>query len=141
MDQCSAASCELDRSELPKGNAGFTGAARSKRAQMRASRSYGEVDSDRHSGRVRLQPPTLGTTMQIRPDRPEAPSAIRSDFGAIFVSQELDAVFGSPAEGPCTDWKIVPDHSHSDPMGRWIATGALTEWGCNEPLWSRPCKL
>ncbi len=27
--------------------------------------------------------------MQIRPDRPEAPSAIRSDLGAIFVSMEL----------------------------------------------------
>jgi len=27
--------------------------------------------------------------MQIRPDRPEAPSAIRSDLGAIFLSMEL----------------------------------------------------
>ena len=35
------------------------------------------------------KPQTLETTMQIRPDRPEAPSAIRSDLGAIFVSMEL----------------------------------------------------
>src|SRR5450631_485167 len=27
--------------------------------------------------------------MQIRPDQPQAPSAIRSDLGAIFVSMEL----------------------------------------------------
>jgi transposase len=27
--------------------------------------------------------------MQIRPDEPQAPSAIRSDLGAIFVSMEL----------------------------------------------------
>ena len=53
------------------------------------SRSHGEVDSDRRSGRVRLQTPTLETTMQVRADRPEAPSAIRSDLGAIFVSLEL----------------------------------------------------
>ena len=53
------------------------------------SRSHGEVDSDRRSGRVRLQTPTLETTMQLRADRPEAPSAIRSDLGAIFVSLEL----------------------------------------------------
>ena len=32
---------------------------------------------------------TLETTMQIIADRPEAPSAIRSDLGAIFVSMEL----------------------------------------------------
>src|SRR5208282_2574730 len=52
-------------------------------------RSYGEVDSDRRPGRVRLQPPTLETAMQVIADRPEAPSAIRSDLGAIFVSMEL----------------------------------------------------
>jgi transposase len=49
-----------------------------------------EVDSDRHSGRVGLSnPPTLETTMQTVADRPEAPSAIRNDLGAIFVSLEL----------------------------------------------------
>ena len=51
-------------------------------------RSHGEVDSDRRSGRVRLQPPTLETAMQIA-HQPEASSAIRSDLGAIFVSLEL----------------------------------------------------
>ena len=54
-----------------------------------ASRSHGEVDSDRHSGRVRLLPPTLEATMQTVADRPEAPTAIRTDLGAIFVSLEL----------------------------------------------------
>src|ERR1019366_3673635 len=51
-------------------------------------RSHGEVDSDRRSGRVRLQPPTLETAMQVA-HQPEASSAIRSDLGAIFVSLEL----------------------------------------------------
>src|ERR1700720_3476820 len=54
-----------------------------------AFRSYGEVDSDRRSGRVRLQTLTLETTMQVIADRPEAPSAIRTNLGAIFVSLEL----------------------------------------------------
>src|SRR3984893_13958702 len=53
------------------------------------SRSHGDVDSDRRSGRVRLRPPTLETTMQTTADRPEAPNAIRSDLAAIFVSLEL----------------------------------------------------
>src|ERR1700704_66772 len=53
------------------------------------SRSHGEVDSDRRSGRVRLRPPTLETTMQTVADRPEAPNAIRNDLVAIFVSLEL----------------------------------------------------
>src|ERR1700716_10686 len=53
------------------------------------SRSHGEVDSDRRSGRVRLRSRTLETAMQIIADRPEALSAIRSDLGAIFVSLEL----------------------------------------------------
>src|SRR5665648_199575 len=52
-------------------------------------RSHGEVDSDRHSGRVRLLPPTLEATMQTVSDRPEAPTAIHTDLGAIFVSLEL----------------------------------------------------
>ena len=54
-----------------------------------AFRSYGEVDSDRRSGRVRLQTLTLETTMQAIADRPEAPSAIRTNLGAIFASLEL----------------------------------------------------
>ena len=53
------------------------------------SRSHGEVDSDRRSGRVRLRPPTLETTMQTVADRPEAPNAIRNDLGVIFISLEL----------------------------------------------------
>src|SRR3984893_4524468 len=53
------------------------------------SRSHGEVDSDRRSGRVRLRPPTLETTKQTVADRPEAPNAIRNDLGAIFISLEL----------------------------------------------------
>src|ERR1700726_4303617 len=53
------------------------------------SRSHGEVDSDRRSGRVRLRPPTLETTMQTVANRPEAPNAIRNDLGAIFISLEL----------------------------------------------------
>jgi transposase len=57
--------------------------------RSRSFRSYGEVDSDRRPGRVRLQPPTLETAMQVIADRPEAPSAIRSDLAAIFVSMEL----------------------------------------------------
>ena len=42
-----------------------------------------------HFGRVRLLPPTLEATMQTVADRPEAPTAIRTDLGAIFVSLEL----------------------------------------------------
>jgi len=52
-------------------------------------RSHGEVDSNRYSGRVRLLPPTLEATMQTVAERPEAPTAIRTDLGAIFVSLEL----------------------------------------------------
>jgi len=52
-------------------------------------RSHGEVDSDRRSGRVRLQTLTLETTMQVIDDRPEAASAIHTNLGAIFVSLEL----------------------------------------------------
>ena len=53
------------------------------------SRSHGEVDSDRHFGRVRLLPPTLEETMQTVADRPEVPTAIRTHLGAIFVLLEL----------------------------------------------------
>ena len=49
-----------------------------------SSRSHGEVDSDRRSGRVRLRPPTLETTMQSEADRPEAPNTIHNNLGAIF---------------------------------------------------------
>src|SRR6202048_4976749 len=60
------------------------------RSQRRSrSRSHGEVDSDQRSGRVRLRPLTLETTMQTVADRSGAPNAIRSDLGAIFVSLEL----------------------------------------------------
>src|SRR5208282_6869407 len=49
----------------------------------------GEVDSDRRSGRVRLQPPTLETTMPTAADRPEALTAIQTNLAAIFISLEL----------------------------------------------------
>jgi hypothetical protein len=52
-------------------------------------RSYGEVDSNRHSDRVGLQRTTVEPTMQVIANRPEAPSAIRSELGAIFVSMEV----------------------------------------------------
>src|SRR5204862_4917645 len=53
-------------------------------------RSHGRQDSDRRSARVRLlNPPTLETTMEVVADRAEAPPAIRTDLGAIFVSLEL----------------------------------------------------
>jgi hypothetical protein len=54
------------------------------------SRSHGEVDSDRRSGRVRLRTLALETTAQVIADRPEAPSAIRTNLGAIFASLELN---------------------------------------------------
>jgi hypothetical protein len=54
------------------------------------SRSHGEVDSDRRSARVRLQTLALETTAQVIADRPEAPSAIRTNLGAIFASLELN---------------------------------------------------
>ena len=38
---------------------------------------------------MRLRSPTLETAMQIIADRPDGPSAIRSDLGAIFISLEL----------------------------------------------------
>src|ERR1700722_3168082 len=55
----------------------------------RGSRSYGEVDSDRRSGRVRLRPRTLETAMQSIAERHEEPTAIQTNLGAIFVSLEL----------------------------------------------------
>ena len=47
------------------------------------------MDSDRHFGRVRLLTPTLEATIQTVADRPEAPTAIRTNLSAIFVSLEL----------------------------------------------------
>ena len=83
-----------------------------------------EADSDRHSGRVRLLPPTLETTMQTVADRSEAPIAIRTNLGAIFVSLELSR----------STWLITslsPDGGEkmSKHVGAWWrrrwATGAL----------------
>ena len=52
-------------------------------------RSHG-VGGDRRSGRVRLLPDSLWRRpMQIVTDRPQVPTAIRTDLGAIFVSLEL----------------------------------------------------
>src|ERR1700736_557226 len=47
--------------------------------------------SDRFPGKVRglLPPPILELTMNVTTDQPEAPTAIRTDLGAIFVSLEL----------------------------------------------------
>src|SRR6266403_5858316 len=46
--------------------------------------------SDRFPGKVKgLLPPILELTMNITTDQPEAPTAIRTDLGAIFVSLEL----------------------------------------------------
>jgi transposase len=47
--------------------------------------------SDRFPGKVRglLPPPILELTMNLTADQPEAPTAIRTDLGAIFVSLEL----------------------------------------------------
>ena len=50
---------------------------------------HGQVDSDRRSGRVRSQTPTLETTMPTVADRTEAPTAIQTDLAAIFISLEL----------------------------------------------------
>ena len=47
------------------------------------------ADSDRRSGRAVAASPTLEATMQIVTDRSQAPTAIRTDLGAIFVSLEL----------------------------------------------------
>ena len=48
------------------------------------------ADSDRRSGRVRLSnPPTLEATVRIATDRTQAPTAIRTNLGAIFLSMEL----------------------------------------------------
>ena len=48
------------------------------------------VGGDRRSSRVRLLPDALWRRpMQIVTDRPQAPTAIRTDLGAIFVSLEL----------------------------------------------------
>lgn len=52
-------------------------------------RSHGEVESDRRSGKVKLQPPTLETTKQVISNRRETSNAIRNDLGAIFM--ELSA--------------------------------------------------
>jgi len=59
-------------------------------ASASAGRSYGEVDSSRRSGRVAVaKPPTLETTMPSVADRTEAPTTIRTDLAAIFISLEL----------------------------------------------------
>src|SRR5271157_1746826 len=47
------------------------------------------VDSSRRSGRVRLQPPALETTMPTAADLAEAPTAIQTNLAALFVSLEL----------------------------------------------------
>ena len=46
-------------------------------------------DSDRRSGKVRLQTATLETTMPTIADRTEEPTAIQTNLGAIFTSLEL----------------------------------------------------
>src|ERR1700722_3437786 len=46
--------------------------------------------SDRFPGKVKgLLPPILELTMNITTNQPEAPTAIHTDLGAIFVSLEL----------------------------------------------------
>jgi len=53
-------------------------------------RSYGAVvDSSQNTGRVRLQPPILETTMPTAAELAEAPTAIQTNLAAIFVSLEL----------------------------------------------------
>ena len=48
------------------------------------------IDSDRRSGRARLlSDPPLEAIMQIVTERPQVPTAIRTDLGAIFLSLEL----------------------------------------------------
>src|SRR3954462_8318598 len=48
------------------------------------------IDGDRRSGRARLLTnPPLEAIMQIVTEPPQAPTAIRTDLGAIFVSLEL----------------------------------------------------
>jgi len=50
----------------------------------------GAVDSDRNSGRVRLRNHALWRRpCKPQADHPEAPTAIRHDLGAIFISLEL----------------------------------------------------
>ena len=55
------------------------------------TRSHGRVDGDRLADRVELftEPTALETTMETAADQLEAPTAIRTNLGAIFVSLEL----------------------------------------------------
>src|ERR1700676_2798502 len=56
----------------------------------RSKRSYGEVNSARHSVRVGSQNTSLRrSTMAVAANRTEAPVAIHVDLAAIFVSLEL----------------------------------------------------
>ena len=58
----------------------------------------------------------------------------RQDVAQVTLVEDDDVV-----ETFATD--RANDALDIDPMGRWIATGALAECGCNDPLWRRPCKL
>ena len=91
------------------------------------SRSHGEVDSDRRSGRVRLRPLTLEMTMQTVAYRPEAPNAIRNDLGAIFVSMELSRSTWlitslSPGGGEKMSKRGMPAGYVGAPLARFAAT-------------------
>src|SRR6202022_1778629 len=77
--------------------------------------------SDRFPGKVKgLLPPILELTMNITTDQPEAPTAIRTDLGAIFVSLELSRA----------SWLIT-----SLSAGRWREdVEACGAWGRCEPV-------
>ena len=73
--------------------------------------------------------------MQVKADRPEAPSAIRSDLGAIFVSLELSRSIWlitslSPGAGEKMSKHSVPDLVRKRP-GRAIG---LRPWMPKQPL-------
>src|SRR5580704_6519828 len=86
-----AAAGRTPRSSHPAVSA-FPGRVAGSACTSSFSRSHGVLGySDRFPGKVRglLPPPILELTMNVTADQPEAPTAIRTDLGAIFVSLEL----------------------------------------------------
>jgi transposase len=80
------------------------------------------VEGDRRSGRVRLQPHTLETAMHVVAHQPEAPGAIRSDLGAIFVSLELSrSTWLITSLSPCAGEKMSKHGVAAGDIGALLA--------------------
>ena len=72
--------------------------------------------------RMRLQPHTLETAMDVVAHQPEAPGAIRSDLGAIFVSLELSrSTWLITSLSPCAGEKMSKHGVAAGDIGALLA--------------------